>query len=239
VACNGHRLNNTVKNANPPRDQPGRPFRTALLAASTSWIDPPRGRQLRTRSMLLADMLDAAQRLVSSSTPRIVVGRENIARSLAGDEATLGVAAEDCDELCAIVGLGAQGLVRDDDRRPRQCVRRAAVEHFPRDRDAVKRAAGVITVVDRYRTPAQARAFSRHRCEYMRADRLAWIADSNRNLDARIEHFATMTLCAGILLVHRLLIDGRPRLHRAWRRHRRPQSPAGAVGQQRTHFWLF
>ena len=126
------------------------------------------------------------------SIPKIIVGREDIARSPAGDEAALGVVAEDRDELGAIVGLGAQGLVRDDDRRPRQCGRRDAVEHFLRDRDAVERAAGVVAVVDRYRAPAQACAFSRHRSEYMRADRLAWIADLDRNLDARIEHFATI-----------------------------------------------
>src|SRR4051794_7683390 len=143
--------------------------------------------------MLLADTPDAAQRLVSSLAPKIVVGREDIARSIAGGEATLGVVAEDRDELCAIIGFGAQGLVRDDDRRPRQCGRRDAIEHFARDRDAVKRAIGIVAVVDRYRTPAQTPAFPRHRCEYMRADRLAWIADLDRNLDARIEHFAAIS----------------------------------------------
>ena len=88
----------------------------------------------RFQSVLLADTPDLMplsgsyppppQRL--SSAERI----SDIAPSLAGDEAALGVVAQDRDELCAIVGLGAQALVRDDDRRPRQCGRRDAVEHF-------------------------------------------------------------------------------------------------------------
>jgi hypothetical protein len=74
----------------------------------------------RFQSVLLADTPDLMplsgsyppppQRL--SSAERI----SDIAPSLAGDEAALGVVAEDRDELCAIVGLGAQALVRDDDR---------------------------------------------------------------------------------------------------------------------------
>src|SRR6185437_1956194 len=62
------------------------------------------------------------------------VGRnEGIGRRLARYEATLGLIAQHHDKLGAIVGLGAQRLVRDDDRGSRQCGRPDAIEQILRD----------------------------------------------------------------------------------------------------------
>ena len=77
-------------------------------------------------------------------------------RHLARDEAALRLVVQRNDELRAIVGLAVQRLVRNDDRRSRQCGRRDAVEHLLRDGDAVERVLGIVRAVDRDRGPAQA-----------------------------------------------------------------------------------
>src|SRR5665647_805410 len=52
--------------------------------------------------------------------PDVVARNEGIGRRLARYEATLGLIAQHRDKLGAIVGLGAQRLVRDNDRGSRQ-----------------------------------------------------------------------------------------------------------------------
>src|SRR5262249_55630283 len=52
--------------------------------------------------------------------PEIVARNEVIGRGLTRYEAALGLVAQHRDKLGAIVGLGAQRLVRDDDRGSRQ-----------------------------------------------------------------------------------------------------------------------
>src|SRR5215472_1637732 len=61
-------------------------------------------------------------------SPETVAGNDGISRRPARDKTALGLVAQHRDELGAIVGLGAQRLVRDDDRGSRQCRRRDAVE---------------------------------------------------------------------------------------------------------------
>src|SRR5205807_8466617 len=89
--------------------------------------------------------------------PSIGVRNEDVGGRLARDEAALRLVAQHRDELGAIVGLGAERLIRNDDRGPRQCGRRDAVEHLARDGDAVERILGVVPAVDADRRPAQAR----------------------------------------------------------------------------------
>src|SRR5262249_20205280 len=62
-------------------------------------------------------------------------GHRNSGSRLARDEAALRLVAQHRDELGAVVGFGAQGLVRDDDRGSRHRGRRDAVEHILRDGD--------------------------------------------------------------------------------------------------------
>src|SRR5215813_5223011 len=88
--------------------------------------------------------------------PEVVARNEGLGRRLARYEATLGLIAQHRDKFGAIVGFGAQWLVRDDDRGSRQCGRRDAIEHILRDGDAVERTLGVVRVVDRNCGPAQA-----------------------------------------------------------------------------------
>src|SRR4029079_6462639 len=57
-----------------------------------------------------------------------VARKQGFGRRLARDEATLGLIAQHRDKLGAIVGLGAQRLVRDDDRGSRQCSRSDAID---------------------------------------------------------------------------------------------------------------
>src|SRR2546421_8132583 len=121
---------------------------------------------------------------------RDAVARHDLGRRLARDEAALGLVAQHRDELGAVIGLGAQRLVRDDDRGSRHRGRRDAIEHILRDGDAVERVLGIVPVVDRDRGPAQAGGVARHRREHMRADRLVGIADRYRSLNGRIEHLA-------------------------------------------------
>ena len=133
---------------------------------------------------------NCAEKSEAVVVPEVVARNEGIGRRLARYEATLGLIAQHRDKLGAIVGLGAQRLVRDDDRGSRQCGRPDAIDHILRDGDAVERILGVVRVVDRDCGPAQAGVLARHRGEYMRADPLLGIADRDRDLDAEIEHFA-------------------------------------------------
>src|SRR4029077_3717073 len=82
------------------------------------------------------------------SVVAVWVGRRNIGRTLARDEAALRLVAQHRDELGAVVGFLAQRLVRDDDRGSRQRGRRDAVKHILRDGDAVERVPGIVAVVD-------------------------------------------------------------------------------------------
>ena len=88
--------------------------------------------------------------------PDIVARNEGIGRRPARYEATLGLIAQHRDKLGAIVGLGAQRFVRDDDRGSRQCGRPDAIEHILRDDDAVERVLGVVPLVNRDRGPTKA-----------------------------------------------------------------------------------
>src|SRR5665213_4377283 len=76
--------------------------------------------------------------------PDVVARYEGFGRRFARYEAPLRLIAQHRDKLGAIVGLGAQRLVRDDDRGSRQCGRPDAVEHILRDGDAVERILGVV-----------------------------------------------------------------------------------------------
>ena len=122
--------------------------------------------------------------------PVVAARNPDIDSRPAHQEAALGLVVEHRDELGAIVGLAAERLVRDDDGGSRQCSRRDAIEHILRDSDAVERVLGVVSVIDRYRGPAQARIVTCHRREHMRPDRLVGIADGDRSLNGRIEHLA-------------------------------------------------
>src|SRR5499427_9255006 len=73
----------------------------------------------------------------------------DIGRERAGDDAALRLVAQCHDELRAIVCLSVQRLVRNDERGPRHCGWRDAIEHILRDGDAVKRGLGVVPAVDR------------------------------------------------------------------------------------------
>src|SRR5215475_4331909 len=102
--------------------------------------------------------------------PEVVTRNEGLGRRLARYEAALGLIAQHSDKLGAIVGLGAERLVRDDDRGSWQCRQSDTIEHILRDGDAVKRILGAVRVIDRDRCPTQAGVFARHRGEHMRAD---------------------------------------------------------------------
>src|SRR4051812_21925711 len=60
-----------------------------------------------------------------------------IGRARAVDDAALRLVVQRNDELGAIIGLAVQRLVRNDERGPRQCGWRDAIEHILRDGDAV------------------------------------------------------------------------------------------------------
>src|SRR5450631_2684084 len=81
--------------------------------------------------------------------PDVVARNEGFGRRLARYEAALGLIAQHRDKLGAIIGLGAQWLVRDDDRGSRQCGRADTIEHILRDGDAIERVLGVVPLVDR------------------------------------------------------------------------------------------
>src|SRR5690348_7809310 len=89
-------------------------------------------------------------------------------RMLAHRETALRLVAQYGHELGALAGLGAETLVRDDDRRARRRGRRNAVEHILRNGDAVERAFGVGRTVDGDDAPAQPGLGLRHRGEHVR-----------------------------------------------------------------------
>src|ERR1039457_300380 len=60
-------------------------------------------------------------------TPAVVARNEDVGRRLARYKAALGLIAQHRDKLGAVVGLAAQRLLRDDDRRSRQCKRGEAI----------------------------------------------------------------------------------------------------------------
>jgi uncharacterized membrane protein len=112
-----------------------------------------------------------------------------------------------------------QRLVRNDERGPRQCGWRDAIEHILRDGDAVKRSLGDVPAVDRDRGPAQAPVGARHGRKHMRADRLVGIADRDRNLNGRIEHLTPvrqplMRVAPHVKLLRRAADEDRNRLER-------------------------
>src|ERR1700693_5509898 len=76
--------------------------------------------------------------------PAVAARNVDIDRKPARHEAALGLVVQHRDELGAIIGLATQRLVRDDDRRSRQCSRRDAAEHILRDGDAAERVPGVV-----------------------------------------------------------------------------------------------
>src|SRR5207247_6971634 len=93
----------------------------------------------------------------AAAAPEVVVRNDEIGRRPACNEATLRLVAQDRDELGAIVGLAAQGFVRDDDRGSRHGGRRDAIEHILWNGDAVECGPGIVPVIDRNRSPVQAR----------------------------------------------------------------------------------
>src|SRR6516162_5613561 len=73
----------------------------------------------------------------------VVTARDaHIGRARAVDDAAMRLVVQRNDELRAIVGLAVERLVRNDERGPRQCGWRDAIEHILRDGDAVKRGLG-------------------------------------------------------------------------------------------------
>src|SRR5262249_2549478 len=165
----------------------------------------------------------------------------HIGRARTVHDATLRLVVQRNDEFGAIVGLTVQRLVRNDERGPRQCGWRDAIEHILRDGDAVKRGLGGVPAVDRDRGPAQARGGARHGRKHMRADRLVGIADRDRNLNGRIEHLALvrqrlMRVTPHVKLLGRAADEYRDRRARqpwlAWRpaRHGAP-APAPLLGR--------
>ena len=105
-------------------------------------------------------------------------------------EAALRLIVKHHDELRAIVGFTAHGLVRDDDRRPRRCSGRDAIEYLLRQGDAVERVLGIVAVVDRDFGPAQAGVGARYHREDVRADRLVGVFDGDREFDGCVVHLA-------------------------------------------------
>src|SRR5215470_8057957 len=122
--------------------------------------------------------------------PEVITRNEGLGRRLARYEAALGLIAQHSDKLGAIVGLGAERLVRDDDRGSWQCRQPDAIEHILRDDDAVKRILGAVRIIDRDRCPTQAGVLARHRGEHMRADSFLGTADRDWNLNSRVEDFS-------------------------------------------------
>src|SRR5580693_5383153 len=100
----------------------------------------------------------APERIVETpATPaeEVVTARDaEIGRARAVDDAALRLVVQRNDELRAIIGLAVQRLVRNDERGPRQCGWRDAIEHILREGDAVKRGLGEVPAVDRDRGPA-------------------------------------------------------------------------------------
>src|SRR4029078_1449632 len=70
------------------------------------------------------------KRVEAVVAPETAVLGEDIGRRPARHEAALRLVAQHRDELGAIVGLAAQRLVRNDDRRSRQWCRRDASQHL-------------------------------------------------------------------------------------------------------------
>src|SRR5262245_33573250 len=170
--------------------------------------------------------LGAALEKETEGIVALCTGRHNIGSRLARDEAALRLVAQHRDELGAVVGFAAQGLVRDDNRGSRQRGRRDAVEDILRDGDAVERVLGVVAVVDRDRSPTQARIVAAHRREHMRADPPAEIANRDRSLDGRIEHHAPVRqrlvgVAPYVKLLRRAADVDRDRLQRELRLARR------------------
>src|SRR6202521_2124889 len=66
----------------------------------------------------------------------------DIGRARAVDDAALRLVVQRNDEFRAIIGLAVERLVRNDERGPRQCRWRDAIEHILREGDAVKRGLG-------------------------------------------------------------------------------------------------
>src|SRR5882757_6367456 len=104
------------------------------------------GLRLRLRLWLPAALEVEEAKTVFAGTVGCNIDR---GRGLARDEAALGLVAQHRDELGAVVGLGAQRLVRDDDRGSRHSGRRDPIEHLLRNGDAVERLLGVVAAVDR------------------------------------------------------------------------------------------
>src|SRR2546423_7675216 len=146
-----------------------------LLATKVRVATPTRIARLRARAALRAGLRAPASLGVpvaliriprlrapaafgkpSEAVVAIGVRNEHVAGRLARDEPALRLVAQHRDELGAVVGLGAQRLVRDHDRGSWQRGRYDAIEHLPPGGDAVERAIGLVAVVDRDRGPAQA-----------------------------------------------------------------------------------
>ena len=97
------------------------------------------------------------------------------------------------NQLGAIIESATDGssktIIEDLGERGRRGI---PMENFLREAHSVEHIVGIIAIVDRDSSPAKARIILCHRREYMSADRLAGITDRDRNLDARIEDFASI-----------------------------------------------
>src|SRR5258705_12011265 len=76
--------------------------------------------------------------------PVVAARNGTIDRRPARHEAALGLVVQHRDELGAIIGLAAQRLVRDDDRRSPACSWRDAAQHVLLHRYAVERDLGIV-----------------------------------------------------------------------------------------------
>jgi hypothetical protein len=100
----------------------------------------------------------------------------DIGRARACHETPLRLVVQRNNELCAIVGLFVQGLIRDDERGSRPCGWRNAIEHILRDGDAVERGLAVV--------PAVGRDLSVAFCFASAARALAWFVPAASLLSA-------------------------------------------------------
>src|SRR5215469_18903025 len=165
----------------------------AGIGGKTRWLiaPPPPPALPPTIGLAARRPTIAKEPIAQAIEAEAIAAREaHVARARAICETALRLVVEHHDELRAIVGFTAHGLVRDDDRRPRHCSGRDAIEYLLRQGDAVERVLGIVAVVDRDFGPAQGGAGVRYHREDVRADRLVGVFDGDREFDGCVVHLA-------------------------------------------------